>query len=203
MFVSSSATSSPASRPPGSRDEAAATRCGSRSATSTRSRGGSCRSTRRSARARRRCLRGAACRRSPPSSSSLAGPLAAALVHCAVTLVRTENLVLADAWAGLRLHWRRGLVLGARARAVVALGVLAIRFYGGSPMWPLASSRSTSSSCSASTSCSSGRSRSPSRGRPFARSRARGVELVARQAARRSFSGSRCCSSTPSGSPRP
>ena len=41
----------------------------------------------------------------------LAGPLAAALAHSSVTLVRTGNLVLADAWEGLRLHWRRGLAL--------------------------------------------------------------------------------------------
>jgi hypothetical protein len=68
----------------------------------------------------------------------LAGPVAAALVHCAVTLVRTENLVLSDAWDGLRLHWRVGLALGASGSVLVALGVLAIRFYGGSSLWPLA-----------------------------------------------------------------
>ncbi len=83
----------------------------------------------------------------------LAGPLAAALAHCSVTLVRTGNLALADAWEGLRLHWRRGLALGA---AGVALGVLAgarrpllhavERSAGRSP-----SSRSTSSCSSAST----------------------------------------------------
>ena len=39
----------------------------------------------------------------------LAGPLVAALAHSSVTLVRTGNLKLADAWEGLRLHWRRGL----------------------------------------------------------------------------------------------
>lgn len=69
----------------------------------------------------------------------LAGPLAAALAHCSVTLVRTGNLALADAWDGLRLHWRRGLALGA---AVVALGVLAglaIHFYTRSSVgWPFA-----------------------------------------------------------------
>jgi hypothetical protein len=68
----------------------------------------------------------------------LAGPVAAALVHCAVTLVRTENLVLSDAWDGLRLHWRVGLGLGASGCVLVALGGLAIRFYGGSSLWPLA-----------------------------------------------------------------
>jgi hypothetical protein len=67
-----------------------------------------------------------------------AGPVAAALVHCAVTLVRTENLVFADAWDGLRLHWRLGLGLGSAGCVLGALGVLAVRFYGGSSLWPLA-----------------------------------------------------------------
>ena len=82
----------------------------------------------------------------------LAGPVAAALLHCAVTLVRTENLVLTDAWDGLRLHWRLGLGLGATGSALMALGVLAVRFYGGSSCGRSPSSRSISSSCSASTS---------------------------------------------------
>jgi len=59
----------------------------------------------------------------------LAGPLAAALVHCSVTLVRTGNLAFADAREGLRLHWRRGLQLGAAGTALVVLGALAVRFY--------------------------------------------------------------------------
>jgi len=59
----------------------------------------------------------------------LAGPVAAALVHCAVVLVRTENLRFADARAGLRLHWRRGLQLGAAGLVLVLLGALAVRFY--------------------------------------------------------------------------
>lgn len=67
----------------------------------------------------------------------LAGPLAAALVHCAVTLQRTGDVALADAWAGLRLHWRRGLALGALAAAVGGLGSLALRVYGGWAAWPL------------------------------------------------------------------
>ena len=67
-----------------------------------------------------------------------AGPIAAALVHCAVTLVRTGNLVLADALEGLRLHWRRGLALGAAGAALLGLGALAVRFYSGSTYaWPL------------------------------------------------------------------
>jgi len=69
----------------------------------------------------------------------LAGPVAAALAHCSVTLVRTGNLVLADAWEGLRLHWRRGLVLGASGVALFALAAVAVRFYTRSNMgWPLA-----------------------------------------------------------------
>jgi hypothetical protein len=58
-----------------------------------------------------------------------AGPLAAALMHCAVVDKLTGELNLRDAVTGLRLHWRRGLLLG----AVVAIGALAayqsIAFY--------------------------------------------------------------------------
>lgn len=58
-----------------------------------------------------------------------AGPLAAALMHCAVVDKLTGELRLRDALTGLRLHWRRGLLLG----AVVAIGALAayqsISFY--------------------------------------------------------------------------
>jgi hypothetical protein len=69
----------------------------------------------------------------------LAGPLAIALAHCSVTLVRTGNLELADAWVGLRLHWRRGLELGAAGLALVVLGVLAVHFYTRSSAgWPFA-----------------------------------------------------------------
>jgi len=69
----------------------------------------------------------------------LAGPAAAALVHCSVTLVRTGNLALHDAWDGLRQHWRRGLQLGAAGTALVVLAALAVRFYTRSSYgWPLA-----------------------------------------------------------------
>lgn len=69
----------------------------------------------------------------------LAGPIAAALVHCSVTLVRTGNLAFADARDGLRLHWRRGLQLGAAATALVVLAALAVRFYTRSSFgWPFA-----------------------------------------------------------------
>jgi len=69
----------------------------------------------------------------------LAGPLATALAHCSVTLVRTGNLVVADAWEGLRLHWRRGLALGAGGVALGVLAVLAVHFYARSSVgWPFA-----------------------------------------------------------------
>ena len=67
-----------------------------------------------------------------------AGPLIAVLAHCAVVLVRTGNLFFADTWEGLRLHWRRGLVLGAGGAALVAFGIFAFRFYAGRSLWPLA-----------------------------------------------------------------
>jgi len=69
----------------------------------------------------------------------LAGPIAAALVHCAVLLVRDGSVTLADAREGLRLHWRRGLALGAMGAALLGLAVLAIVFYSStSLLWPLA-----------------------------------------------------------------
>jgi hypothetical protein len=60
----------------------------------------------------------------------LVGPLAAALMHCAVKLAQEDELHFGDAVTGLRLHWRRGLILGAVDLAAVVLGVIAIRFYG-------------------------------------------------------------------------
>jgi hypothetical protein len=69
----------------------------------------------------------------------LAGPLAAALAHSSVTLVRTGNLKFADAWEGLRLHWRRGLALGAAGVALGVLAGVAIHFYARSSVgWPFA-----------------------------------------------------------------
>lgn len=68
----------------------------------------------------------------------LAGPIAAALVHCSVTLVRTENLKLADAVTGLRLHWRRGLALGTIGAAFALLATTALHVYSHSRfVWPL------------------------------------------------------------------
>jgi hypothetical protein len=72
---------------------------------------------------------------------ALAGPFVGALAHAAVTLVRTGNLTLADGLAGLRAHWRRGLVLGACGTGFALLGVVAIRFYARADSfatWPLA-----------------------------------------------------------------
>lgn len=66
------------------------------------------------------------------------GPFAAALVHCAVTLVRTGDFELGDALDGLRLHWRRGLGLGVAGSAVAALALVALRAYGRTGLWPLA-----------------------------------------------------------------
>jgi hypothetical protein len=68
----------------------------------------------------------------------VAGPLALALMHCAVVLAETEDLRLGDALAGLRLHWRRGLALGAAAGGVAALGLFAAAAYGRAGLWPLA-----------------------------------------------------------------
>jgi hypothetical protein len=68
------------------------------------------------------------------------GPLAAALMHCAVTIVREDELRLVDVLVGLRLHWRRGLLLGAVVSAVALLTLVAVVFYEGrgALAWPLA-----------------------------------------------------------------
>jgi hypothetical protein len=68
----------------------------------------------------------------------VAGPVAAALVHASVTLVRTGNVTLADARAGLVLHWRRGVTLAGFGGALVLLGAFALHFYGSRHLWPLA-----------------------------------------------------------------
>jgi hypothetical protein len=70
----------------------------------------------------------------------LAGPLAAALMHCAVTVARTDELRLGDALTGVRLHWRRGLVLGVVVLLVGAAAASAAVFYGriGGWWWALA-----------------------------------------------------------------
>jgi hypothetical protein len=67
----------------------------------------------------------------------LVGPLAAALMHCAITLVQTDELSLGDAVEGVRLHWRRGFVLGTLALGLVVGAVFAVRFYAGLGGWAL------------------------------------------------------------------
>jgi hypothetical protein len=59
------------------------------------------------------------------------GPLAAALAHCAVVTARTGELRLGEALTGLRLHRRRGLVLGAFLAGLTAAGAYAVAFYSG------------------------------------------------------------------------
>jgi hypothetical protein len=66
----------------------------------------------------------------------LLGPLAAALMHCAVQLAQEDELRFRDGLVGLRLHWRRGLWLIAIVLLVAWLGLIAIRFYG-SEQWLL------------------------------------------------------------------
>ena len=61
----------------------------------------------------------------------VAGPLSMALMHCAVELVREEDLTLRCWPTGIRLHWRRGLALAAGSGLVVAAGATAITAYGG------------------------------------------------------------------------
>jgi hypothetical protein len=69
-----------------------------------------------------------------------AGPLAAALVYAAATVVETGSLTFVETFEGLRRCWRRGLGLAAADAAFVVLTIIAVRFYaGGSSLaWPLA-----------------------------------------------------------------
>jgi hypothetical protein len=69
-----------------------------------------------------------------------AGPLAAALVSAAVTVVETGSLTFIEATAGLRRCWLRGLELGASVALGVGATILAIGFYtrSGTLAWPLA-----------------------------------------------------------------
>ena len=69
----------------------------------------------------------------------LAGPLAAGLVHMAVKLVRTGNVVAHDAVDGCSQHWRRGLALTVFGAGGVLLCAVALRFYTQLSLgWPLA-----------------------------------------------------------------
>jgi hypothetical protein len=98
------------------------------------------------------------------AAALVAGPLAMALMHCAVGLVEEDELSLSRWRAGLRLHWRRGLALGASCGLVFAAGGIALATYGGAgqlvlaavvvyvlltfaayqvPLWPLAAAERT------------------------------------------------------------
>jgi hypothetical protein len=70
----------------------------------------------------------------------LVGPIAVAVMHCAVTLAQTEDLRLAELLVGVRRHWRRGLALGALLAVAVALAIVVVPFYAraGTWAWPLA-----------------------------------------------------------------
>jgi hypothetical protein len=65
----------------------------------------------------------------------LVGPFAAGLMHCAVTLARTDELRLRDAATGVKLHWRRGLALGLLLVVVVAAAGVAVPFYAAIGGW--------------------------------------------------------------------
>ncbi|MDX6407329.1 MAG: hypothetical protein QOE13_400 [Gaiellaceae bacterium] len=73
-------------------------------------------------------------------ASVAAGPLAAALAHCAVILVRGDEITMADAVEGFRLHWRQGLALGSLFGVGLMVGIVAVTFYVSEPhrVWPLA-----------------------------------------------------------------
>lgn len=60
----------------------------------------------------------------------LAGPIAAALVHCVVTLIREDEFHLSDAVVGLRRFWKEGFVFGGISGASLLAGALAVMFYG-------------------------------------------------------------------------
>jgi hypothetical protein len=66
----------------------------------------------------------------------LLGPLAAALMHSAVKLVREDDLRFRDALVGLRRHWRRGVLLMTIILFAAWSGLIAVRFYG-SEQWLL------------------------------------------------------------------
>jgi hypothetical protein len=70
----------------------------------------------------------------------LVGPVALAVMHCAVTLAQTEDLRVRELVVGLRRHWRRGLALGALLAVSVGLAIVVVPFYAraGTWAWPLA-----------------------------------------------------------------
>jgi hypothetical protein len=70
----------------------------------------------------------------------LVGPVAVAVMHCAVTLAQTEDLRVGEVLVGLRRYWRRGLALGALLAVSVTLAIVVVPFYAraGTWAWPLA-----------------------------------------------------------------
>jgi hypothetical protein len=60
----------------------------------------------------------------------LVGPIAAALMHCAVRLAQEDELRFGDWVVGLRLHWARGLLLAAVNLAAALVAAVALSFYG-------------------------------------------------------------------------
>jgi hypothetical protein len=70
----------------------------------------------------------------------LVGPVAVAVMHCAVTLAQTEDLRVGEVVVGLRRYWRRGLALGGLLAVVVGLAIVVVPFYAraGTWAWPLA-----------------------------------------------------------------
>jgi hypothetical protein len=67
-----------------------------------------------------------------------AGPILAALAYSAVVITQEGRLEWSDVGDGLRLHWRRGVALGAIATGGIALGILATWFYAHRGLWPFA-----------------------------------------------------------------
>jgi hypothetical protein len=65
----------------------------------------------------------------------LAGPFVAALAHAAVVAADGRDATVREAIRGLRLHARRGLVLGAAATLVAVLGEHALGFYASHHAW--------------------------------------------------------------------
>jgi len=65
------------------------------------------------------------------------GPVAAALMHCAVRVQQTDDLRLREGLTGLRLHWRRGLALAALVGVAAVLVVMSVAFYA-YRAWPVA-----------------------------------------------------------------
>ena len=125
----------------------------------------------------------------------VAGPLAMALMHCAVELVREDELSLRVWLTGLRLHWRRGFALGGACALVRRRRRARDRHVRGhGPDGRSLLSSSTCSSPSACTSSRSGRLPWPSAARRSGRWRALPPTSSCARRWQRRCSRSRCCS---------